>query len=371
MEEYYLNKNTCCTKIPSRSSDYLQKSNFLSEFGTIGDKQEARDNLGITELLNELKSLIDNKIIRYGGITWDLEPTQGHTDRVLSSDTLYKILLNYSTNKDFNTKLNSLWTALLDKLSELNQKIDSINEGGIALSNKFGNSETIGISQKALTRVINDIYNRLSTCSPCMQDGFDLIITSDKDYFIEDSTDITITVYHTSGLDFDEIEVFIKDGDDLEQKLILTKLENGTYQTSVPVRIYNTTRIRAVGTILGMPKEKELYIMKKKAFYIGSGNTYWDVLNSGNFIKEWGKINQEVSVSSDGDYLYLIIDSEDDEKLLKFNKEDGKIHPWINMNGMLLPMTKYETTSNNLIIYKSDKTYKTGMYPIEIKYNNE
>ena len=38
MEEYYLNKNTCCTKIPSRIYDYLQKSNFLSEFGTIGDK---------------------------------------------------------------------------------------------------------------------------------------------------------------------------------------------------------------------------------------------------------------------------------------------------------------------------------------------
>ena len=100
MEEYYLNNSKCCAKLPTRSSDYLQQSNFLSEFGTKDDKQEARDNLGITGLLDELKSLIDNKIIRYGGVAWDLKPTQGHSDRVLSSDAIYKTLLDYATEKE-------------------------------------------------------------------------------------------------------------------------------------------------------------------------------------------------------------------------------------------------------------------------------
>ena len=149
MEEYYLNNSKCCAKLPTRSSDYLQQSNFLSEFGTKDDKQEARDNLGITGLLDELKSLIDNKIIRYGGVAWDLKPIQGHSDRVLSSDAIYKTLLDYATEKELNSKITSLWSLILNKIDDLEQRINSYTENGVALSNKFGDSETIGVSQKA------------------------------------------------------------------------------------------------------------------------------------------------------------------------------------------------------------------------------
>jgi len=43
------------------------------------DKQKARDSLGITFLINQLKDLIDSAVISSGGVVFDTEPTEGHT----------------------------------------------------------------------------------------------------------------------------------------------------------------------------------------------------------------------------------------------------------------------------------------------------
>jgi hypothetical protein len=37
-----------------------------------------------------IKNLIDRKVIESGNIAWDLIPTEGNTENVLSSDSLYK-----------------------------------------------------------------------------------------------------------------------------------------------------------------------------------------------------------------------------------------------------------------------------------------
>jgi hypothetical protein len=129
-----------------------------------------------------LKSLIDNKIIEYEGVAWDLKPTQGHTDRVLSSDALYKTLSDYATEKGLNSKITSLWSVFLNKLDDLEQRVNSVTQNGVALTNNFGDSETIGVSQKALTRVVNDLYSKLAECG-CFS-GMGIIMTVDPQFFI-------------------------------------------------------------------------------------------------------------------------------------------------------------------------------------------
>ena len=46
-EQYYLNKGTCSTQIPSRVDDFLNKKNYLAEYSSKTDKEEVLANLGI------------------------------------------------------------------------------------------------------------------------------------------------------------------------------------------------------------------------------------------------------------------------------------------------------------------------------------
>lgn len=371
MEEYYLNNSKCCAKLPTRSSDYLQQSNFLSEFGTKDDKQEARNNLGVTELLNELKSLIDNKIIEYGGVAWDLKPTQGHTDRVLSSDALYKTLSDYATEKGLNSKITSLWSVFLNKLDDLEQRVNSVTQNGVALTNNFGDSETIGVSQKALTRVVNDLYSKLAECG-CFS-GMGIIMTVDPQFFISQSADVNITVLPSAGR-FEEIKVYLKDGDNDEiQVMNLALQDDGSYQTAEPIRITNTTRVRAVGRILGLEYTDTKYIMKKKAFYIGSGTTYNEVINNINNFQEYNSSNiYTVTVNRENDRIFVILDREDSQNI-RMLEAMGSGQPAIKMNGFVIPMTKsdIQIEDNYLTIFTSKNKYHIGSYPIEIEYNNE
>ena len=372
MEEYYLNQKNCCAKLPTRSSDYLQQSNFLSEFSTKDDKQEARDNLGITGLLDELKSLIDNKIIRYGGVAWDLKPTQGHSDRVLSSDAIYKTLLDYATEKELNSKITSLWSLILNKLDDLEQRINSYTENGVALSNKFGDNETIGVSQKALTNVVNDLYSKLASCGCSNFSGMGIVMTVTPDSFVSnDGAYVHITVYPNAGV-FEDIKVYLKDGD-LDEIPVQNMVYNESksyYETLEPILIHDTTRVRAEGIILGIPYYEEKYIMKKKAFYIGSGSTWNEVENVINLrdLNSLGKY--DVRVNRDGDFIFVIVDNSEAQNIIMLdNVSTGQ--PSIEMNGMLIPMTTEIDNLRGLTIYKSKNRYQIGGYPITINYEQQ
>lgn len=372
MEEYYLNNSKCCAKLPTRSSDYLQQSNFLSEFSTKDDKQEARDNLGVTELLNELKALIDNKIIRYGGVAWDLKPIQGHSDRVLSSDAIYKTLLDYATEKELNSKITSLWSLILNKIDDLEQRINSYTENGIALSNKFGDSETIGVSQKALTNVVNDLYSKLASCGCSNFSGMGIVMTVTPDSFVSnDGAYVHITVYPNAGV-FEDIKVYLKDGD-LDEILVQNMVYNESksyYETLEPILIHDTTRVRAEGIILGIPYYEEKYIMKKKAFYIGSGSTWNEVENVVNLrdLNSLGKY--DVRVNRDGDFIFIIVDNSEAQNIIMLdNISTGQ--PSIEMNGMVIPMTTEIDNLRGLTIYKSKNRYQIGGYSITINYEQQ
>ena len=64
-QEFYKNKKEyqdACVPVRERMLNYLIKENFLSEFSTEEEKLQVLENLGITQKLDTLQNLVDNKI---------------------------------------------------------------------------------------------------------------------------------------------------------------------------------------------------------------------------------------------------------------------------------------------------------------------
>lgn len=118
--EYYLNNNSPkCSPLPNT---YLKIKNYLSEYKQESDKKKVRDNLNITNLLADLEDKINRKVIDIGGVVWDDIPTEGHTDRVLSSDVVYKYLKLYA----LKSEVDAIWENFNQKLIELDEDIQKI-----------------------------------------------------------------------------------------------------------------------------------------------------------------------------------------------------------------------------------------------------
>lgn len=104
--EFYLNSGDGhqCERVPS-SNPNLLKENYLSEFSTEEDKQQARDNLGVTEVLDEIRNLLNTLArIPIEGIGIDLEPTE-NSSNLVTSHGVYK---TYYNKQEVTEKIENL-----------------------------------------------------------------------------------------------------------------------------------------------------------------------------------------------------------------------------------------------------------------------
>ena len=156
--EFYLNQRTNheCFKLPGKDAKYLLKENFLKEFFSDSEKAEARFNLGITPLLNELKALIYAKLVDdAGNLKFGQEPTNGEENieaysEVLSSAVIYNTLLKYYTKEEINGWIDNLE----ERLSTLGIVDDNLDE-----------DSEYPVQNKIITRALrelHDSYNRLA-----------------------------------------------------------------------------------------------------------------------------------------------------------------------------------------------------------------
>lgn len=123
--QFYRNNNSqgaknSCMGIPARKQnfDYLLKKNFLSEYGSEEDQYEVLYNLGILQRLDTLKKIIDAKVVQAGGVSWDIQPTSGNSDHIVSSDILYKTLLKFYTKEQVDEIVQELWNNLHEYVQE-------------------------------------------------------------------------------------------------------------------------------------------------------------------------------------------------------------------------------------------------------------
>lgn len=186
-QEFYLNQSLDheCFKLPEKDKKYLLKNNFLSEYFSERDKAKVRSNLGITSLLDELKSFILAKLFdEEGNITFDLEPHEDAFDKVLSSAVIYNILLKYYTKEELDEWREGLIGDIYNKIQELKDTIhvdDQLNE----------NSE-YPVQNKVLYQIIDQINSAYSRLSQFKVDKEELL-----NYYTVDEIDQLIRNYYT------------------------------------------------------------------------------------------------------------------------------------------------------------------------------
>lgn len=385
-EQYYLNKGTCSNQIPSRMDDFLNKKNYLAEYSSRNDKEEVLANLGIDQKLKQLKDLIDNKIIEVGGVLWDLFPIEGHTDRVLSSDALYKLLSHYISKNELDDEIRQFWIKLIDKTEEIsnnileevhstqgnqNKKLDEYYEQlhtlsvlinsfaestqGTALSNKFGDSEYLGINQKTLTRAINKIWDKIDELTGESSNSINMTVT--PTYFIgENGCTLTITataIDSNNGI-FDKIS-FYQDNE------LIGEAEEVDYYTTTS-RITGTTEIRCEAWVLGRKFTEIRTITQYNSFWMFTGNfttpQIENKMNKSNIvpISKNMRGNYNMTFNQD-DYLYIIMSEQLAEEFIR-----------ADLNGIEIPfeITNILINDTRYRIYKSVNNYNEGTYNIDI-----
>lgn len=159
----------CLNPIPSkeRNFDYLLKNNYLSEYQTESEKWEVLYNLGVVQKLDILKRIIDAKVIQVGGIVWDDKPTLGNSDRVLSSDILYRTFIKYYDRDQVNELLQNIQSGIVELAPHVDSALSDVSENPVqnkVISNTISNLVTKSELQQVLnnTTISQELENRIS-----------------------------------------------------------------------------------------------------------------------------------------------------------------------------------------------------------------
>lgn len=159
--QYYANRNlyensnigeendlSVCPTSRQRQFDYLLKNNYLSEYSDEESQYEVLYNLGLLQKLDNLKKIIDSKVIQKQGVIWDDVPTEGNSDHVLSSDALKQEFLKYYTKTKIDDLIQQIWNNILDRIPDIDSELSETSENPVQnkilkeiLDNKVNNSQ--------------------------------------------------------------------------------------------------------------------------------------------------------------------------------------------------------------------------------------
>lgn len=179
-EEYFLNQDHDCVQIPTRFSESLLVKNYLNEFKTQEQKELALYNLGVLAKLEQLKSIIDAKVIDAGAVTWDSAPTEGHTESTLSSDVIYRLLQNYYTSQEVQEQILQLYHRFVEEQVKVD---DELTDTSHAITGRAINSaingvleqletsiqELVGTNEDTENNTINGLKNSINSLSEEIQ----------------------------------------------------------------------------------------------------------------------------------------------------------------------------------------------------------
>ena len=405
-EEYYLNREEYGNCMPTRSDKYLNKNNYLSEYTSEEDKEEVRSNLGISTLLEELNQKIDEKVIEKGDVAWDLKPTCGNYNKVLSSNALYNTFLKYALKNEVDRYIQELWqntcnkfseyydriekelnelnTVLSDKIEDLRcsmsagslearifvleQELESIAatcKNGIIIANEFGSKEYATMSQKAITDQINRLWDKIESLTGESTQG--ITMTVNPDYFVRGKKQLVhITARSSEQGPFEYIK-FIANGN------IIGEAKNTDYYETDTV-ITDETRIECIAKIRGTVYTKSKLIRCYDNFFLLAGQfnietitediqTLMDTAyHSRNYslpIKDNLRSNRNITCN-DYDHIVVIVP-----------KSLVEVFQRADMNGVEIPFDTYDLNDyyedeQNYVLYVSKNVYSAGTYNIDI-----
>lgn len=283
-----------------------------------------KDLLSLPQLVNEFKR-IDDKIDS-------------------SNDTLTDYVLN--GKKELDGKYSNI-------TNELYSLIASLQVSGIALSQKFGYREDIGISQKTLTKAIGRLWEELGTITGKIYMDYTLTVEPSLIYS-EVAESVVVTVDCSESIsDFDSIKIY------LNGELKAESHDVNRFTTNLT--IVETSIIRAEGIIMGKLISKESRVSKHIPFFMGSGLAYTDIMN-----EECRKVivgtlegDYDAVLCTSGQYLFVIIPISRKEEFRRCK---------MDMNGFEIPFDI--TEMDDFIVCRSKNVYQAGTYNIDININS-
>jgi hypothetical protein len=250
---------------------------------------------------------------------------------------------------------NSIDKKYTDITEELYSMIASLQVGGIALSNQFGNREDIGITQKALTRMFGALWDTIESLHPGHA-VFDFTLTVNPQYIFNETVEdhVSVKADCTGAVsDFDSVKVYVNDELRAESRNIRV------FETTVIIT--ETSTIKVVGTILGREIVKTAQVINEIPFFMGGGMQYTDIMNEECRKEIEGTLEGEydATISSTGQYLFVIIPISRKEEFRRCK---------MDMNGFEIPIEVTEMT--DYIVCKSLNQYQAGTYNIDIDINS-
>ena len=277
--------------------------------------------------------------IKEGAITTSKIANQAVTTEKLAEDLKGKLTATEYLDEKYTNITNELYSM-----------IQSLQVSGVALSNQLGDREDIGISQKALTKIIGEIWEAIQDPSHKV---FNFTLTANPEFSYADApVDVTITADSSMAIsDFDNIKIYIDDE--------LTAESSDISVYTIHRDITQNSVIKAVGMILGKTITKELTVHVEVPFFMGSGLVYTNIINEKCRKELIGTLegDYDTVVKNTNDYIFIIIPKSRKEE---FRRAD--------MNGYEIPLTIIEETQD-YVVYKSINKYNAGTYNIDININ--
>lgn len=216
------------------------------------------------------------------------------------------------------------------------------------ITQEFGDSNELVISQKVITKKIDDLQNQINNLHPGVI-GVG-IIANPNIIYDDSSNNVTITAKMNDNSIADKIEIKIGDtiigSENNVSELVITQILNGT------------TTIKAYAIQGGFDYNASTKVTGTKPYYIGSGTEYNNVVNDSckQSIKASPSGTYNVIVNNNRDYIWFVIPNS-----MTINR--------VTMSGFDFPIESpqiVEIEGNTYKVYKSSNTYDAGVITIII-----
>ena len=252
-----------------------------------------------------------------------------------------------------NRKVSSFDEKYHNITEELYSMVRSLQIGGVALSNQFGNREDIGISQKTLTKALGRIWEELGTITGKTYMDYTLTVQPTQ-IWAEGTGTVTVIADCSDAIsDFDIIKVYVNG--------VLKAESSDITRYQITVEVTENSTIRVEGVIMGKTITKSQEVNKAVPFFMGGGIEYTDIMNEECRKELVGSLEGEydAAISTTGQYLFVIIPISKKEEFRRCK---------MDMNGFEIPIETTEMA--DYIVCKSLNQYQAGTYNIDIDINS-
>lgn len=303
------------------------------------------------EQIREIRSRLAQIGIKDTDLPSADEVNGGETIAIVQEGLNKKILLSQVFESPaFSSFYKLLMDTIEQKCEELDTLIEDIKESKLSLSDQFGDSTAVGITQKTLTESINNIWAKLRDITG--DDARELVMTITPPYFISnEGADV-----HIKATCKDANKVFEKVSLYLNGEL-LTEAEN-VESIDYDTHIDEESTIKCTAQIMGKEYSVEDTIKRYSNFFVGAGKVFTSIMDAEHSV-EIGKHKSINITCEDGDNIYVVIGEELASEFIR-----------LDMNGFEIPFLEGERTvvidGVKYYIYISSNTYKAGTYNIDI-----